>query len=118
VQRTAHRGDAQTWTALLTDRFLSTSATGEFQRKADLMRDISLARRIDEPVSVEEASVRVHGTLAVANMRLRGQGNVDSWRTAILIKENGRWQEAAEITTPITGAARSSSPSTMTDHRP
>ncbi len=40
------------------------------------------------------------------NLRLRGSGNDEFWRTVIIVKGGDRWLEAAEITTPITGAAK------------
>lgn len=106
VRRAARSGEAQAWGGLVTDRFLATSPTGIFQRKADLMRDLDTAARRDEGLSITEMSVRIHGTLAVATMRIRGRASAEFWRTAILVKAKNGWRQAAEITTPITGAAR------------
>lgn len=71
------------------------------------MRDIVMGERKHEPPSIDETSVRIHGTLAVVNIRIRGRENDELWRTAILVKEANLWRQAAEIATPITGAARS-----------
>lgn len=107
VRRAARSGKANAWGFLVTDRFLATSPTGIFQRKADLMRDLGMTGRKDEPLSIAERSIRIHGALAVATMRIRGRTNAEFWRTAILVQDSNRWRQAAEITTPITGAARS-----------
>jgi len=107
VRRAANTGEAKTWGVLVTDQFLATSLTGIFQRKAELMRDLGMAGRRDDPLSIAEMSVRIHGTLAVATMRIRDRANAEFWRTAILAKDSDRWRQAAEITTPITGTARS-----------
>jgi hypothetical protein len=65
--------------------------------------------RKDEPLNIDEMSVRIHGTLAVVNMRIRDRENNEFWRTAIFVKEINQWRAAAEITTPITGTARAQS---------
>lgn len=110
--------DEQAWAALVTDRFVATSSTGAFQRKADVARRIATGASAGDVLDVRQISVRVHGTLAVANFLLVDPGNTEFWRTAIFINQRNSWREAAEITTTITGAARATRPAPMTDHQP
>ncbi len=104
LEQAARVGDAQMWGVHVTDTFVAASPIGEFQRKDDVMRDI--AGRANAVLSIRDISLRIHGTLAAATMHLRAQ-DLEFWRTAILVSEAGKWRIAAEITTPITGAARS-----------
>jgi hypothetical protein len=111
LTRAADAGDAKAWGTLVTNRFVETSSTGKFRGKTDVMREMNSAQRPNDAPSVDQTSIRVHGGLGVATMHLRGRGSAEFWRTAVLVRENGRWRLAAQITTPITGAARTSIPS-------
>ena len=113
--RTAHARDSAQWAALVTERYVATSPTQNFQNRDAVVRQFDVAGSNAGPSPALETSIRVYGSFAVANVRLDGRLNgSESWSTIVLTKDSKRWRAAAEITTPITGAARS----TITDHRP
>lgn len=113
--RAAHARDAAAWSSLVTDRYLATSPSRNFQDNDAVIRQFAVAESAEAPPTAQETSVRVYGKFAVANVRLASPlDRSESWSTVVLIKDSARWRAAAEITTPLTGAARSN----ITNDRP
>jgi hypothetical protein len=104
IDLAARSGDAVTWAGLMTSQWVSTSATGEVQRRSERVRGIAATGSPAVPV-VAETSIRIHGTLALVTRRLVVDAD-QFWQTVIFAKDGSQWKEAAETTTPITGAAR------------
>lgn len=71
------------------------------------MRNMAAALQPADDLNINEISIRIRGNLSVATMRLSSAEKGEIWRTAVVVNEGGRWKQAAEITTAITGAARS-----------
>ena len=109
------QGDGNLWATGVTDQVVSISVVGAVRGGRERMQEIKLdGPRPDFPTTgTKEASIRIHGNLAVVTQRIggdpRGRGpaqGAGSWQTMVIVKDGGQWKRAAVISTLITGAAR------------
>jgi hypothetical protein len=98
-------GRADAWAEMVTDTFVGTSASGAFQTKGEKYAEIAARGRQAAP-GIRQASIRVHGTFAVATLRTASEPDFDAWQTVVAVKNGTRWLIAATAMTPTTGAAR------------
>ena len=92
--------------AQLDSRFIGTTGDGEFRHREDWLTEaVGSGAALFPTEQARASSIRIHGNLAIVNLRVTFASGKEAWRTIVAVKDNGRWVLAGLITTPITGAA-------------
>jgi ketosteroid isomerase-like protein len=104
----ALKGDVATLGAILADTFVSTSADGHIQSKAEMLGQIKSGEVKYESSKVDEVKVTVYGSAAILMGRWSGKvvekgTPVESTErfTDTFIKQNGQWRCVASHSSPI-----------------
>ena len=103
------KGDAAAFENAVTSQFVMLQPDSDPVTKEVRAQQIRTSGpgRVVKPL---EASIRIHGNMAVIVERLAASAQdpngSSAWRMIVAVKEDGAWKRAATVTTPITGAAR------------
>ena len=96
------KADWKQYAAHLTDDFVRTTNTGQFQNKEETLADLRSGTSVILDAIPEELQVRIHGDSAILTGHLtaltRQNGGVTtlfSRFTAIFVKQDGQWLLAA-----------------------
>jgi len=96
------KADWKQYAAHLTDDFVRTTNTGQFQNKEETLADLRSGTSVILDAIPEELQVRIHGDSAILTGHLtaltRQNGRVTtlfSRFTAIFVKQDGQWLLAA-----------------------
>ena len=102
------RGDLTTLDELLGDNLTYTHATGRFDSKSPLLKDIASGRNQYESITAEEVGVRVYNAVGIltgiVQMRAKVQGQPRNHRlrfTEVYHKADARWQLVAWQSTVV-----------------
>ena len=102
------KGDVAALGAILADTFISISADGHMQTKAEMLAAIKSGEVKFEKSDVDELKVQVYGNAAVLMGRWtgkvieKGEASESTERfTDTFIKQNGQWRCVASHSSPI-----------------
>ncbi len=102
------KADVATIGAILADTFVSTSADGHMQTKAEMLAALKSGEVKFEKSDVDELKVQVYGNAAVLMGRWtgkvieKGEASESTERfTDTFVKQNGQWRCVASHSSPI-----------------
>jgi ketosteroid isomerase-like protein len=102
------KADVATLGAILADTFISTSADGHMQTKAEMLAALKSGEVKFEKSDVDELKVQVYGNAAVLMGRWtgkvieKGEASESTERfTDTFVKQNGQWRCVASHSSPI-----------------
>jgi hypothetical protein len=102
IQTAARNRNGRAFVGLVTPQFLWVSAAGEVRTAGERSAEIqSGVLGSDALLRPEAQSRRVYGDLALINSVLRDSDSRRFRRLQVVVKQQGGWRAAADITTPV-----------------